>query len=154
MTSIAKLYVVSAGTLYNPVPDLQEPRAGSVPPALRKQPVIPGSRRLKGGSLQPGADERSLPGPSRHSGLRPVKRGFGASVRTACSEPPAGQLTVSTAVLLVRSGSKSKGYSPNSPKVGWMLTAPVAPGSTVSTRTENANVRWVSSSTQYRRSQS
>ncbi len=85
---------------------------------------------------------------------RPVKRGFGAAARAAAPNPRAGQLTARTAVLFVRSGSKSKGYSPNSPYGGWMLTAPVAPGTTVSTRTENANVRRVSSSTQYRRSQS
>lgn len=66
----------------------------------------------------------------------------------------AGQLTARTAVLFVRSGSKSNGYVPNSPNAGWMLTAPVAPGTTVSMRTENANVRWVFSSTQYRRLQS
>ena len=98
----------------------------------------------------------------RHPTRRPrplphvVDRGAGAlpCQPRETANPQAGQLTARTAVLFVRSGSKSNGYSPNSPNGGWMLTAPVAPGTTVSTRTENANVRWVSSSTQYLREQS
>ncbi|MGW1607108.1 PP2C family protein-serine/threonine phosphatase, partial [Streptomyces eurythermus] len=65
-----------------------------------------------------------------------------------------GQLTVRTAVLFVRSGSNAKGYWPNRPYGGWMLTAPVAPGTTVSTRTEKAKARRVFSRTQYGMSQS
>ncbi len=97
---------------------------------------------------------RSRPAHHGRAGRRPVERGSKAAARAAALDPRAGQLTARTAVLFVRSGSKPKGYSPNSPNGGWMLTAPVAPGVTVSTRTENANVRRVSSSTQYRRSQS
>lgn len=114
------------------------------PPVGDVRPVFALQSRI-GGEGSPGAwPPVSLHGDIRVAGSGGSQQPIERPLRTL----RAGQLTVRVAVLLVRSGSKSKGCSPNSHHEGWMLTVPVAPGTTVSTRRENAKVRWVSGSTQ------